>query len=149
MSDIIDELDRLQDTIEGFPKRSTIKELASALERRIEIVNEHWPALSARLREAERERDEWKLASSKNGDAMIGYQSRAIVAEQRLVEAERKANAFDEVAEGRIGIGRNGTNYRQWCAWRQGHGCPDGPTSVSANLLTAIQAALAAKETEQ
>lgn len=58
----------------------------------VELYNA-WPALSARLREAERERDEWKLASSKNGDAMSGYQSRAIVAEQQLEGAKRERDA--------------------------------------------------------
>lgn len=50
--------------------------------------------------EAKRERDEWKLASSKNGNEMSGYQSRAIVAESRLesAKAERDA-ALAKVAE--------------------------------------------------
>ena len=58
----------------------------------VELYNA-WPAISARLREAERQRDEWKLASSKNGDAMSGYQIRAIVAEQRLEGAKRERDA--------------------------------------------------------
>lgn len=65
----------------------------------------------------------------------------------RIAELERRAKAFDAIASGVIGIGRNGTNYRQWCAWSQSHGGPDGKTCIDTDLFAAIEAALAAKET--
>lgn len=59
----------------------------------------------------------------------------------RLREAERHMSALAAINTGLVGIGRNGTNYRQWCAWRQTHGGTDGPTAISEDLLTAIEAA--------
>lgn len=83
---------------------ATLTEQLEAAERRCSELNESvfWhlmqkqaitderDAALARVAELERERDEWKWASAKNGDAMIGYQTRAIVAESRLTaEVER------------------------------------------------------------
>ena len=54
----------------------------------------------------------------------------------------RKAAAFDAIASGGVGIGRNGSNYNQWCAFATSRAETDGPTFVSFNLLEAIESAL-------
>lgn len=58
---------------------------------------------AAKLAEAERERDDWREASHKNGEAMSGYQARAIVAEEKLntaaAERERLRHAIMQASD--------------------------------------------------
>lgn len=112
MSDIIDDIDNLARDERDLRCEPNGSRWLKTYELLCAELVKHWPALSARLR-----------------------------------EAERSMAALAAVNTGLVGIGRNGTNYRQWCAWRQTHGGTDGPTAISEDLLTAIESALAAKET--
>ncbi len=47
-------------------------------------------ALESKLAAAEAEAKEWRWSSEKNGSEMIGYQTRAIVAEKKLSAAEAR-----------------------------------------------------------
>ena len=83
-----------------------------------------------------------------NADIIVALVNHWPAISARLREAERHMSALAAINTGLVGIGRNGTNYRQWCAWRQTHGGTDGPTAISEDLLTAIETAIAAgKET--
>ena len=98
MSDIIDDIDNLARDERDLRCEPNGSRWLKTYELLCAELVKHWPALSARLREAERQRDEWKWASEKNGDAMSGYQSRAIVAEQRLEGAKRERDAAINLA---------------------------------------------------
>ena len=64
-----------------------------SLGRKCEICwrDDEIAALRARAEKAEAEAAEWKAASAINGSNMAGYQTRSIVAEERLVKAEARA----------------------------------------------------------
>ena len=63
----------------------------AALRERCEKAEAEVAALRERCEKAEAEADEWKAASAINGSNMAGYQTRSIVAEERLVKAEARA----------------------------------------------------------
>ena len=144
MPDIIDELDRLHAKAtpgEWFYVASMTDEesmTAGGTYADVVVASEDDDSSPASVIDGPSDRDAELIASLRSHWPAISA---------RLREAERSMAALAAVNTGLVGIGRNGTNYRQWCAWRQTHGGTDGPTAISEDLLTAIESALAAKET--
>ena len=76
----------------------------AALRERCEKAEAEVAALRERCEKAEAEAAEWKAASAINGSNMAGYQTRSIVAEERLVKAKARAERL--AAECRL--------WREW-----------------------------------